>query len=191
MKNALKGAAVAGVLALSVTAFADDADARPATASYYGPGFAGNLTASGEVFDPSAMTAAHKTLPFGTQLEVCYNGCTTVTINDRGPYIPGREFDLSAGAAQAIGLGGVGTIQVYPAGSGAGQSASAQPQVQPASTNGESYGDSVTVQSGDTLSGIASEQGVSVSEIAAANDIADTSLIYPGRELSVPGGVSA
>lgn len=191
MKNALKGAAVAGVLALSVTAFADDADARPATASYYGPGFAGNLTASGEVFDPSAMTAAHKTLPFGTQLEVCYNGCTTVTINDRGPYIPGREFDLSAGAAQAIGLGGVGTIQVYPAGSGAGQSASAQPQVQPASTNGESYGNSVTVQSGDTLSGIASEQGVSVSEIAAANDIADTSLIYPGRELSVPGGVSA
>jgi LysM repeat protein len=80
---------------------------------------------------------------------------------------------------------------VYPADSGAGQSASAQPQVQPASTNGESYGDSVTVQSGDTLSGIASEQGVSVSEIAAANDIADTSLIYPGRELSVPGGVSA
>lgn len=191
MKNALKGAAVAGVLALSVTAFADDADARPATASYYGPGFAGNLTASGEVFDPSAMTAAHKTLPFGTQLEVCYNGCTTVTINDRGPYIPGREFDLSAGAAQAIGLGGVGTIQVYPAGSGAGQSASAQPQVQPASTNGESYGNSVTVQSGDTLSGIAAEQGVSVSELAAANDIADTSLIYPGRELSVPGGVSA
>lgn len=191
MKNALKGAAVAGVLALSVTAFADDADAKPATASYYGPGFAGNLTASGEVFDPSAMTAAHKTLPFGTQLEVCYNGCTTVTINDRGPYIPGREFDLSAGAAQAIGLGGVGTIQVYPAGSGEGQSASAQPQVQPASTNGESYGDSVTVQSGDTLSGIASEQGVSVSEIAAANDIADTSLIFPGQELSVPGGVTA
>lgn len=193
MKHTLKGAVVAGALALSVTAFAGEADAAPATASYYGPGFAGNLTASGEVFDPSAMTAAHKTLPFGTQLEVCYNGCTTVTINDRGPYIPGREFDLSAGAAQVIGLGGVGTIQVYPAGSGAGQSepAAAQPQVQPASTNGESYGDSVTVQSGDTLSGIAAEQGVSVSELAAANDIADTSLIFPGRELNVPGGVSA
>ncbi len=193
MKNALKGAAVAGVLALSVTAFADDADARPATASYYGPGFAGNLTASGEVFDPSAMTAAHKTLPFGTQLEVCYSSCTTVTINDRGPYIPGREFDLSADAAQAIGLGGVGTIQVNPVGSSAGQSepASAQPQVQPASTNGESYANSVTVQSGDTLSGIAAEQGVSVSELAAANDIADTSLIFPGQELSVPGGVTA
>jgi rare lipoprotein A len=191
MKNALKGAALAGALALSVTAFADDADARPAEASWYGPGFAGNLTASGEVFNPQAMTAAHKTLPFGTQVEVCYNGCTTVTINDRGPYVGNREFDLSAGAAQAIGLGGVGIIQVYPAGSGAGQSATAQPQVQPVSTNGESYGDSVTVQSGDTLSGIASEQGVSVSELAAANDIADTSLIYPGRELTIPGGVTA
>jgi rare lipoprotein A len=197
MKNALKGAAVAGALALSVTAFAGEADARPTTASHYGPGFAGNLTASGEVFNPQAMTAAHKTLPFGTQVEVCYNGCTTVTINDRGPYVAGREFDLSTGAAQAIGLGGVGTVQVYPAGSSAGQSepASVQPQVQPASTNGEPYGDSdngsVTVQSGDTLSGIASEQGVSVSELATANDISDVSLIYPGRELNVPGGVTA
>jgi len=193
MKHALKGAVVAGALALSATAFAGEAEARPASASWYGPGFAGNLTASGEVFDPSAMTAAHKTLPFGTQLEVCYSGCTTVTINDRGPYIPGREFDLSAGAARAIGLGGVGTIQVYPAGSSAGQPelSSAQPQVQPASTGGESYGGSVTVQSGDTLSGIAGEQGVSVSELAAANGISDVSLIYPGQELSIPGGVTA
>lgn len=192
MKHTLKGAVVAGALALSVTAFAGEADAAPATASYYGPGFAGNLTASGEVFDPSAMTAAHKTLPFGTQVEVCYSGCTTVTINDRGPYIAGREYDLSAGAAQAVGLGGVGTIDATILGQGGASAAdSAQPQVQPASTGGESYGESVTVQSGDTLSGIAAEQGVSVSELAAANDIADTSLIYPGRELNVPGGVSA
>ncbi|WP_160309645.1 septal ring lytic transglycosylase RlpA family protein [Rubrobacter aplysinae] len=193
MKHALKGAVVAGALALSVTAFADDAQAAPATASWYGPGFAGNLTASGEVFNPSAMTAAHKTLPFGTQVEVCYSGCTTVTINDRGPYVAGREFDLSAGAAQAIGLGSVGTVDATVLGQG-GQGSSAdsgQPQVQPASTGGESYGDGVTVQSGDTLSGIAGEQGVSVGELAAANDIADPSLIFPGRELEVPGGVTA
>lgn len=187
MKHALKGAVVAGALALSVTAFSDEAEARPTTASWYGPGFAGNLTASGQVFDPQAMTAAHKTLPFGTQLEVCYNGCTTVTVNDRGPYVGGREFDLSAGAAEAIGLAGVGTVQVYPAGSGS----AAQPQVQPASTNGESYGDAYTVQDGDTLSSIASENGVSVDELAAANDIADVSLIIPGQELSIPGGVTA
>lgn len=191
MKHALKGAVVAGALALSVTAFAGEADAAPATASWYGPGFAGNLTASGEVFDPSAMTAAHKTLPFGTELQVTYQGQTVdVTVNDRGPFIPGRDLDLSAGAAQAIGLAGVGTVDVQPAGSGV-EPAPASGQVQPASTSGESYGDSYTVQSGDTLSGIAAEQGVSVSELAAANDISDVSLIYPGRELSVPGGVSA
>lgn len=191
MKHALKGAVVAGALALSVTAFAGEADAAPATASWYGPGFAGNLTASGEVFDPSAMTAAHKTLPFGTELQVTYQGQTVdVTVNDRGPFIPGRDLDLSAGAAQAIGLAGVGTVDVQPAGSGV-EPAPASGQVQPASTSGESYGDSYTVQSGDTLSGIAAEQGVSVSELAAANDISDVSLIFPGQELSVPGGVTA
>jgi rare lipoprotein A len=192
MKHALKGAVVAGALALSVTAFAGDAEAAPATASYYGPGFAGNLTASGEVFNPQAMTAAHKTLPFGTQVEVCYNGCTTVTINDRGPYVAGREFDLSAGAAQAIGLGGVGTIDATILGQGgSGAADSGQAQVQPASMNGESYGSGYTVQSGDTLSGIAAEQGVSVSGLAAANGIENPSLIFPGQELSIPGGVSA
>ena len=49
-------------------------------------------------------TAAHKTLPFGTRLRVCYQGCTNVRINDRGPYIGARELDLSYGAASSIGL---------------------------------------------------------------------------------------
>ena len=59
-------------------------------------------------------TAAHKTLPFGTKLEVCYQGCTTVRINDRGPFIGSRELDLSYGAAKAIGLvqPGVANVQV-------------------------------------------------------------------------------
>ena len=55
--------------------------------SWYGPGFHGNLTANGEVYDQMGLTAAHKTLPFGTRLRVCYQGCVNVRINDRGPYI--------------------------------------------------------------------------------------------------------
>ena len=82
--------------------------------SWYGPGFHGNLTANGERFDSYALTAAHKTLPFGTRLRVCYKACTVVRINDRGPFIPGRSLDLSEGAARRIGLHshGVGQVNV-------------------------------------------------------------------------------
>ena len=82
--------------------------------SWYGPGFHGNLTANGEVYDQMGLTAAHKTLPFGTRLRVCYQGCVNVRINDRGPYIGARELDLSKGAAEAIGLiwPGVADVQV-------------------------------------------------------------------------------
>lgn len=55
-----------------------------------------------------SYTAAHKTLPFGTRLRVCYKGCVDVRINDRGPFISGRDLDLSYGAASAIGLLGPG-----------------------------------------------------------------------------------
>ena len=72
--------------------------------SWYGPGFHGNLTANGEVYDQYGISAAHKTLAFGTKLRVCYDGCVDVRINDRGPYIGARELDLSYGAAKAIGL---------------------------------------------------------------------------------------
>lgn len=82
--------------------------------SWYGPGFHGNLTASGRRFNQYDLTAAHKTLPFGTRLRMCFKRCAVVTVNDRGPYIYGREFDLSKGAADAIGLtaSGVGAIKV-------------------------------------------------------------------------------
>ena len=73
-------------------------------ASYYGPGFHGNLTASGTRFNSNASTAAHKSLPFGTKLSVCYKTCEVVTITDRGPYIGARELDLSLGTAERIGL---------------------------------------------------------------------------------------
>ena len=87
------------------------------SASWYGPGFNGRLSASGEVFNQSALTAAHRTLPFGTRVLVTnlYNGRqVTVRINDRGPYSGDRIIDLSAGAADAIGLtsSGVGTVQL-------------------------------------------------------------------------------
>ena len=83
----------------------DPAEATTGLASWYGPGLAGQPTASGDVFDPSAFTAAHKTLPFGTQLTVTYHGRSAqVTVNDRGPYTGGRDLDLSQGAAEYLGL---------------------------------------------------------------------------------------
>ena len=81
-------------------------------ASYYGPGFHGNLTANGERFNSYASTAAHKSLPFGTKLRVCYSTCEVVRINDRGPYIHGRSLDLSEGTARRIGLHSKGVDQV-------------------------------------------------------------------------------
>ena len=82
--------------------------------SWYGPGFNGNLTASGARYDQNGLTAAHKTLPFGTRLHVCFKRCVVVTVNDRGPYIHGRGLDLSKGAADTIGLtaSGVGRVKV-------------------------------------------------------------------------------
>ena len=82
--------------------------------SWYGPGFHGNLTASGTRYDQNGLTAAHKTLPFGTKLKVCLKRCAVVTVTDRGPYIHGRELDLSKGAADSIGLtaSGVGRVKV-------------------------------------------------------------------------------
>lgn len=84
-------------------------------ASYYGKEFAGRRTASGEKFNPSKMTAAHRTLPLGTQVQVTHvrNGRSVmVRINDRGPFIKGRSIDLSAGAAAVIELGGVGRVHL-------------------------------------------------------------------------------
>lgn len=86
-------------------------------ASWYGPGFNGRRSASGEIFNQNALTAAHRTLPFGTRVLVTNlnNGRqVTVRINDRGPYSGGRIIDLSAGAASQIGLinSGVGRVQL-------------------------------------------------------------------------------
>lgn len=84
-------------------------------ASWYGERFHGRRTASGEPFDMHALTAAHKTLPFGTQVRVRH--ATTgqevlVRINDRGPHVRGRIIDLSRAAAAAIGLVHTGVAPV-------------------------------------------------------------------------------
>ncbi|MEB3264789.1 MAG: septal ring lytic transglycosylase RlpA family protein [Synechococcus sp.] len=84
-------------------------------ASWYGPGFFGNRTASGEVFRPGTLTAAHRTLPFGTRVRVTniHNGRTAVVrINDRGPFHGNRVIDLAHGAAQDLGLVSSGVAQV-------------------------------------------------------------------------------
>ena len=84
-------------------------------ASWYGPGFHGRDTASGERYDMKALTAAHPTLPFGTVVEVrnVANGASVrVRINDRGPFKKNRIIDLSQSAARAIGMLGPGTALV-------------------------------------------------------------------------------
>jgi rare lipoprotein A (peptidoglycan hydrolase) len=82
-------------------------------ASYYDYSHAGHPTASGELYDPGAFTAAHKTLPFGTQLLVSHGGASVqVTVNDRGPYADGLDIDLSGAAADAIGLTSLGVAPV-------------------------------------------------------------------------------
>jgi rare lipoprotein A len=81
-------------------------------ASFYG-NESGSKTASGQRFNQNAMTAAHRTLPFGTKLRVTHGGrSVVVTINDRGPFIKGRVLDLSTGAARAVGLTGAGVGRV-------------------------------------------------------------------------------
>ena len=81
-------------------------------ASFYG-NESGSRTASGQRFNQNAMTAAHRSLPFGTKLRVTHRGqSVVVTINDRGPFIRGRVLDLSTGAARAIGLTGAGVGRV-------------------------------------------------------------------------------
>jgi rare lipoprotein A len=83
-------------------------------ASVYGgrDGYCGSRTANGERVDCSAMTAAHRRLPFGTRVRVCHNGCVTVRINDRGSWVRGRDIDLSPAAARAIGLDSTGRVTV-------------------------------------------------------------------------------
>lgn len=84
-------------------------------ASWYGPGFHGRRTASGERFNQGAMTAAHRTLPFGARVRVTLLGsgrAVVVRISDRGPFVRGRVIDLSKAAASQLRLDGIGRVCV-------------------------------------------------------------------------------
>ena len=102
------------VVALAVTFLSEPAFAETCVASHYGYS-GGGQTASGERMNPSAMTAAHRTRPFGSHVTVTLhsNGrSVTVRINDRGPFVRGRCIDLSTGAAQALGMSGTALISL-------------------------------------------------------------------------------
>ena len=101
-------------------------DTLHGVASWYGEEFAGRTTANGEIFDPSLLTAAHRTLPFGTVLDITNpktSQTVRVRVNDRGPYIGNRVIDLSYAAAQQIGLiePGIGTVDIKVVRVGSGE----------------------------------------------------------------------
>ncbi|WP_207458465.1 septal ring lytic transglycosylase RlpA family protein [Azospirillum sp. SYSU D00513] len=119
------GLSLAALTAISAPALAQEdepAFAEDGIASWYGPGFHGRKTASGEVFNQNAMTAAHKELPLGSRVTVTdveTGKSVEVLINDRGPFIDGRVIDLSRGAARELGIieQGVAEVRVeMPAG---------------------------------------------------------------------------
>jgi len=97
-------------IALMLILFVSTAHAEMASV-YGGPdGYCGSRTANGERVDCSAMTAAHRRLPFGTRVRICHSRCVTVRINDRGPWVRGWDIDLTPAAARAIGLDGTGHV---------------------------------------------------------------------------------
>ena len=122
------GAAVAACTMIAGAGLARAEEPVPATlslsgtASWYGPGFHGRQTANGERYDMHGLTAAHRSLPFGTKVRVTNrtNGKSVVVrINDRGPYVGERVIDLSRGAAQAVNMTDAGLapdkLEVLPA----------------------------------------------------------------------------
>jgi len=116
--NKLKAGFAATALALSLSFSAGTSLTlanESGVASWYGPGFHGRTTANGERYDMHGLTAAHKTLPFGTKVKVTNSRTgrsVVVRINDRGPFTRGRVIDLSRGAAEAIGIIRSGTAPV-------------------------------------------------------------------------------
>lgn len=114
----LEAAAEAALVASATMGQAVDAAPPPSQsgiASWYGPGFHGRKTASGETFNMDALTAAHPWLPFGSWVRVqnMINGRSVdVRINDRGPHIKQRIIDLSRAAAKALGLGGTKHVEL-------------------------------------------------------------------------------
>lgn len=110
-----KKSVIAATSAALLLAFVPAAYAQCGGASWYGPGFHGRKAASGEIFNQNAMTAAHRSLPFGTKVQVTdqrTGRSVEVTINDRGPFHGKRIIDLSKAAAAALGFQNRGVTSV-------------------------------------------------------------------------------
>jgi rare lipoprotein A len=118
MTVASKTLAVAAIVLGSACGAISGAEAKSIQsggASWYGPGFQGKRTANGERFNTHALTAAHRSLPFGSRVQVTNERTgrsVVVRINDRGPFVGGRVIDLSKAAAQAVGISGVGKVKL-------------------------------------------------------------------------------
>lgn len=95
------------VIALAVAGVARSCS----NASWYGPGLYGNTLGCGGHLTTSTWGVAHKTLPCGARVTVCYARCVAATVIDRGPFVPGREFDLTYPVKRAIGMGSTGCIR--------------------------------------------------------------------------------
>ena len=119
MPNRFSIALAAAVLGCSLgSTLASAEETKPlgkGVASWYGPGFHGKRTANGEKFNTRALTAAHKSLPFGSRVRVTNERTgrsVVVRINDRGPYAHGRVIDLSKAAAEAVGISGTEKVML-------------------------------------------------------------------------------
>jgi rare lipoprotein A len=112
----------AAALAACAFSFASEVQAdgiQRGAASWYGPGFHGRKTASGERFNANAMTAAHRSLPFGTRVRVVNQRTgrsVVVRINDRGPFHGGRVIDLAQAPARALGISGTAVVALHTGG---------------------------------------------------------------------------
>lgn len=120
MRTSSRAVVLACALAINIAGLStfpavSEAKTMQGAASFYGKRFHGRLTANGERFNMNALTAAHRSLPFGTKVKVTNkeNGRTVVVrINDRGPFIRGRNIDLSRGAAAKLGMIDAGVVRV-------------------------------------------------------------------------------
>ena len=166
---------------------AKSAGAEEVLASWYGPGYYGLPTASGEPYDASGYTASHKTLPFGTELEVTYGGKSIlVTVNDRGNFPGERELDLSQAAAQELGLTGPGVDHVEVGYPGDVDQSGAVPFEGYPSPAGDSTGSEADGPAGQT---VGAADPLEADQADDPVSYATGSLDYPeeGRNATTPG----
>lgn len=187
-------ALLVAILGCAFVAFGSGrAEAEEALTSWYGAEVAGNPTASGEIYEPSGLTAAHKTMPLGTELVVSYEGRSVeVTVNDRGPYVGSRDLDLSQGAAEYLGLAEAGVDYTnyeyagYNPSTNQYDTSAERDTYDTGWVDGAQYevgGGSYVVQPGDTLTGIAGSLDTTVEALVLANALPDPNALEVGQTL--------